>query len=531
MSSNEPFSGYRPPEDGPGQGQTPQEEISDTMVSGRAVSAEHTMPPSRMSGAGGVHNPQVLPTYTNPGAPTQDPRLMAGPPQAMPPSPPSDGQYAGQQHQEQYYPGASMPAAGAPPFPTRSQFAQAVGNEQMPGPVQAPYMPQGGGTAPMNPAGSTMPGAMPPYDAQESKGPGWGSLVAGMVLAAAIAVGSTVAITAGLGGFGESSGTVAAQSSGHAPVVTGDLPDWEAVAAAVRPATVTISAVSKESAGTGSGVIIDPKGVVVTNHHVVSGVIKGGELTVTLSDGRVFEGELVGTDSTTDLAVLEITGDPQDLTAANLASSSDLVVGQPVMAIGSPLGLSDTVTTGVISALDRPVTVTGEGAGDDPVVTNAIQVDAAINQGNSGGPLFDQTGAVIGINSSIASLGESAATAGSIGLGFAIPVDLVKSVTDQILTNGTVKHALLGVQVTTDVAEVDGANQVGALIDQVTPGGAAAEAGLAPGDVIIAAGGRPVVSGPSLTGYIRRYGAGDVVTLEVVRSGEKQEIDVTLQER
>lgn len=399
---------------------------------------------------------------------------------------------------------------------------------------------QGGGQPPATPPTPPVaertpePPPVPSHTTQGSggsKGPGWGALIAAMVGTAAVSVGLTMGLSLGPSATEGNAQPVASQSEDRTPVFTGEIPDWEAVAAAVEPATVTISVSSGESGGTGSGAIIDPSGVIVTNNHVVATVANGGEISVTLSDGRVYPAELVGTDPTTDLAVIRLLEEPQGLVAVNLASSESLRVGEPVMAIGAPLGLSGTVTTGVISALDRPVAVSGDGEGTEPVITNAIQVDAAINQGNSGGPLFDRTGAVIGINSSIASLSNSAETAGSIGLGFAIPVDLVKSVTQQILETGTVKHALLGVTIGSGIAQFEGASQVGAVVGEVNPGSAAEEAGLRPGDVIIGLDGHPVVSGPSLTGYVRRYVAGDQVTLDVVRDGVKQQVPVVLQEK
>ncbi len=316
---------------------------------------------------------------------------------------------------------------------------------------------------------------------------------------------------------------------------TGTVPDWEAVAAAVRPATVTIQVSGESGSASGSGVIIDKDGHIITNHHVVSGVLSGGNITVTLHDGRLYTAQIVGTDQTTDLAVLALNDPPSDLTAALLGDSSTLKVGQPVMAIGAPLGLADTVTTGIVSALDRPVSVQGES---DPaaqqaevVVTNAIQIDASINPGNSGGPLFDGEGAVVGINSSIASMESGQGSAGSIGLGFAIPVNLASSVASQILETGVAQHALLGVQIGTVSVLSDGEQRLGAEVAAVTEGGAAHNAGLTVGDVIIGIDGNSVTSGSSLTGYVRRYTAGDEVTLDVIRNGQYMQMPVILQER
>lgn len=388
-------------------------------------------------------------------------------------------------------------------------------------------------------------GAPVPRPSAPSKGPGWVGLIAAMAVTALVSVGATVAITDATGAVNQSTTTesttppVTSTSSGN--------PDWEAVAAAVRPAVVTIQSEGGGEAGTGSGVIIDQDGNIITNHHVVSNVLEGGTLTVSLNDGRLYSATVVGVDQTTDLAVIRLDNPPDNLTTARLSTSDDLQVGQPVMAVGSPLGLSDTVTTGVISALDRPVVVAGEQKNSSPenpfgfplpgeetqqteaVVTNAIQIDASINPGNSGGPLFDETGSVIGINSSIASMASGSSEAGSIGLGFAIPVDLVKLIADQIIQTGQAQHSMLGVQIGTGSAEVNGETRMGAVVAEVQPGTAAAEAGLQVGDVILQIGDHPVVSGPSLTGFVRRFSVGDTVQLQVARDGQLIEVGVTLQ--
>ena len=373
-------------------------------------------------------------------------------------------------------------------------------------------------------------------------GPGWASLILAMILAVLV----TLAVVFGVWGAQSPFATAPAMTgssetadSEPADVVepveaTEGAPDWQAVAAAVRPATVSILVEGATEAASGSGVIIDSSGHIITNHHVVSGAAQGGNITVTLHDGRLYSATITGTDPTTDLAVLTLDNPPTDLTAALLGDSSTLEVGQPVMAIGAPLGLADTVTTGIISALDRPVAVSSSAdsaAQAEVVVTNAIQIDASINPGNSGGPLFNAQGAVIGINSSIASMGSSSSEAGSIGLGFAIPVDLAKSVATQIIETGSAQHAMLGVQISTSSVLVGDENRLGALVATVNPGSAAEAAGLIQGDVIVGINGSAVTSCPSLTGYVRRYSAGDQVTLDVVRDGVQQQVLVTLQQR
>lgn len=315
-----------------------------------------------------------------------------------------------------------------------------------------------------------------------------------------------------------------------APVaLEGDQPDWEAVAAAVRPSVVAIQVRTQQGGGEGSGVVIDDEGRILTNHHVVGGALEGG-LQVGLADGRLFEATVVGTDPTRDLAVIQLVDPPSDLEPAVLGDSDAVVVGEAVMAVGNPLGLDSTVTTGIVSALDRPVT-TGDGR-DAAVVTNAIQIDAAINPGNSGGPLFDAEGRVIGINSSIASMpGASGGSVGSIGLGFAIPSTLAERVAQELVADGSASHAFLGVALGDGTAEVDGTVRRGAAVAEVTSGTPAAEAGLRAGDVVVGIDGDPVRGAESLTAFVRARAVGDQVELSVARDGRTSTVTVTLVER
>lgn len=308
--------------------------------------------------------------------------------------------------------------------------------------------------------------------------------------------------------------------------------DWSATAAQVAPSVVSISVRTSQGGGAGSGVIIDEQGHVVTNHHVIAGATEGGQILVTLADERVFEASVLGSDQASDLAVLEIADAPADLTPIEVADSDELVVGEPVMAVGNPLGLSGTVTTGIVSALDRPVTAgsaepSASGA-QEPVVTNAIQTSAAINPGNSGGALVDANGQLVGINSSIAALGPES---GNIGIGFAITSQQMKSVVDQILETGTVQHSLLGASVADVVVEVDGAERWAAGVADVAPDGPAAEAGVQEGDGIIAIDDEAVDSALSLIAQIRERPVGTEVTLTIARDGQPQEVTATLAAR
>jgi putative serine protease PepD len=361
-------------------------------------------------------------------------------------------------------------------------------------------------------------------------------VVGASVLAATLASGATFA---GVQALDEP--VTAAPTSGSTPdgpVEPGDAtsPDWAAVASAVAPSVVTIQVSSQAGSGQGSGVILDAEGNILTNNHVVSGAGEGATVNVVLADGRVFSGvEVVGLDPTTDLAVLRLADPPADLELATLGSSGDVFVGQEVMAVGNPLGLSDTVTTGIVSALDRPVTTQEQPQRGRPgqsqseqVVTNAIQTDAAINPGNSGGALVDTTGAVIGINSSIAS---TSAQAGSIGLGFAIPIDEAKRIADELLVDGTADHALLGVSLQDGSGTAEGTTRLGAQVADVVAGSAAQDAGLQAGDTVVAVDGDGVTGAESLTAQVRERAPGTEVTLTVVRDGQSLDVPVVLDTR
>lgn len=303
-------------------------------------------------------------------------------------------------------------------------------------------------------------------------------------------------------------------------------PDWQAVASAVQSSVVSIQVAGNAGETQGSGVIVDTAGHIVTNNHVVSGA-QDGKVQVTLTDGRIYTADVVGTDATTDLAVIKLQDAPDDLSPAALGDSNEVTVGDPVMAVGNPLGLANTVTTGIVSALDRPVS-TAENGANETVVTNAIQIDAAINPGNSGGPLFDAQGRVIGITSSIAT---TSSESGSIGLGFAIPVNLADMIAGQLIEDGTAEHAFLGVGLSDGMATADGVTRSGAQVQTVSDGSPAASAGLQQGDTIVAIDGRVVAGAESLTGYVRAHASGDEVTLTVIRDGKALEVDVTLATR
>ena len=311
--------------------------------------------------------------------------------------------------------------------------------------------------------------------------------------------------------------------SGSAKAKSGTAVDWTAVAKEVSDSVVAIDVATSDGEAKGSGVVISDKGYIATNNHVISGA---QQIQVTLASGAVYSAKVVGTDTTTDLAVIKLDNPPSDLKIAEFADSDNLAVGEAVMAIGNPLGYDDTATTGIVSALNRPVTVTDDD--NNAIVTNAVQIDAAINPGNSGGPTFNAAGQVIGINSSIASTASSSGTAGSIGIGFAIPSNLVKRVANEIIDNGSVKHVALGITIKSSSVEADGVTRGCAQVQAVTDGGPASKAGVKAGDSIVAFNGKAVNNNYSLLGYVRASAMGDKVKLTVVRGGNTMDLEVTL---
>ena len=311
--------------------------------------------------------------------------------------------------------------------------------------------------------------------------------------------------------------------SGSAKAKSGEAADWSAVAKEVSDSVVSIDVATSDGSAKGSGAIISDKGYIVTNNHVISGA---KQIQVTLANGTIYSAQIVGTDATTDLAVIKLDNPPSNLKAAKFADSDNLAVGESVMAIGNPLGYDDTATVGIVSALNRPVTVADDNNND--IVTNAVQIDAAVNPGNSGGPTFNAAGQVIGINSSIASTTTSSGTAGSIGIGFAIPSNLVKRVANEIIDNGTVRHVALGVTIKSSTVEADGVTRGCTQVQSVVDNSPAAKAGVKAGDSIVAFNGKAVNNNYSLLGYVRASAMNDKVTLTVVRDGNTMELDVTL---
>lgn len=449
------------------------------------------------------------------------------------------------------YGSAASYSAGA--TPDASGFSGDAAEPTVPLAPSAPPSPVAASTADPSASGRTAPDPYvhrfddQPTASQPASGqpPQWGAPFSAPVASAPrparrrrLVAGLALAAVAGGAGFGgawaydavndDSTSGGPVVSSLDTPASTKSAPDGavETVAQKVLPSVVQINVRGADEGGSGTGIIISSDGDILTNDHVVEPAGDGGQITVAFSDGTNVPAKIVGQDPVTDIAIVRAEG-VSGLTPAALGTSSDLKVGQAVVAIGSPFGLESTVTQGIISALNRPVE-SSDGSGGEARVFPAVQTDAAINPGNSGGPLVDLQGRVIGINSAIRSGGTSSDTAGSIGLGFAIPVDLAKNVAKQLLAGQEVQHARIGVT----VAPATGSDQItgiGAEVREVTSGGAGDKAGIKAGDVITALNGNAISSSNALVATIRGYQPGDKVTLTVQRDGKSSKVEVTLE--
>ncbi len=414
-----------------------------------------------------------------------------------------------------------------------------------------PYRPQD--TLPVSAAGATTtatrPFGEPAYgsdtlgqDPRGRRSRGWLVLPAVALTIGLVAsgVGAAVGVHVGRSSDGGRL-TDGSASLGAPPVRTSDTRPAGSVAAiaqAVLPSVVSISVRVGSGGDTGTGVIIRSDGYILTNNHVISSAADGrGEISVQLNNGKATAASIVGSDPKSDLAVLRVRG-VSGLTAARLGSSSNLVVGDPVVAIGSPLGLNQTVTSGIVSAKDRPVSAGRTSATDPGSVIDAIQTDAAINPGNSGGPLVNGRGEVVGINSAIATLPNGGGgQSGSIGLGFAIPIDQARSIAEEIIRTGKATHPILGVSAATldetQAKSIAGA-EAGALVSAyngrpaVVPGGPAEAAGIRAGDIIIAIAGARVTGVDELVVETRKHRIGDRVSVTYIRDGKKSTVELTL---
>ncbi|MBM7505275.1 S1C family serine protease [Agromyces aurantiacus] len=454
-------------------------------------------------------------------------------------------------------PGATAPTApvagapaGAPhttaPHPTAPQAAAPGGSGIVP--------PAFGGPA----AASGAPAPAPAKPRRVGLG-----VAAAIVAAALIGGASGAGVTALVTSDDDTSTTQSA--TGAERIVVNDtesVNQVSAVAAAASPSVVTIEVAGGQNQGTGSGVILSEDGYVLTNTHVVTldGATGDAKIQVKTDDGRLFDAELIGTDPLSDLAVIKLV-DASDLTPIEFADSDELNVGDTAIAIGAPLGLSGTVTDGIISALNRSIDVESSAAPSTPddgqggggtgqespfdfwnydgqqgapsqqdgglISIPVIQTDAAINPGNSGGALLDSQGKLIGVNVAILSTGGSSGQAGNIGVGFAVPANLAKRVSQEIIDNGAATHGLLGATVTSAQASGDSAT-VGALISEVSSGGAAEAAGLQSGDVVTALNGIPITDQTDLTAQVRALAGGSKAEITYTRDGESTTTTVTL---
>ncbi|MGW4055251.1 S1C family serine protease [Streptomyces sp. NPDC004779] len=417
-------------------------------------------------------------------------------------------------------PQAAPPAHGAVP-----PHGAAVPPPQGPMPPQTPAWGQ------YDPWGAAA-GAVPPPARKKSR--------RGLALVGALAFALlTGVIGGGVGAYVERNGGLNRVELPQSEAGTTDrAPDSVAgIAAAALPGVVTLHVSGGGSAGTGTGFVLDNRGHILTNNHVVDAAASSGDITVTFSSGETASAKLIGKDAGYDLAVVQVTG-VTGLRPLPLGNSDDVRVGDPVVAIGAPFDLSNTVTSGIISAKERPITAGGEkGDGSDISYVDALQTDAPINPGNSGGPLLDGKGRVIGINSAIRAAGGSGdgdgdggGQAGSIGLGFAIPVNQGKRVAEELINTGKATHPVIGVsldmQFNGDGARVGDKGKDGT--PSVTPDGPAAKAGLRPGDVITKVDGQRVHNGEELIVKIRAHRPGDELALTLTRDGKELTRTVTL---
>ncbi|MEP9363724.1 trypsin-like peptidase domain-containing protein [Nocardioides sp. CN2-186] len=409
----------------------------------------------------------------------------------------------------------------------------------LPGPQQPqqPQNPYFSSAAPLGPPpegppafGATMTAPLPVQRRPRRAGLAVAVVATALVVGGAAGVGGAAAWSALDDGNGSSAGSSATPSTSqvvdtpNSPAPDGSV---EAVAAKVLPSVVKIDVSGSQGAGSGSGIILSSDGEILTNNHVAEIAGDGGSMSVSFNDGTSAKATIVGTDPLTDTAVIKAEG-VSGLTPATIGKSGDLKVGQSVVAIGSPFGLDSTVTSGIVSALNRPVDVGSDGQGNSTTYP-AIQTDAAINPGNSGGALVDLAGNVVGINASIRTASSTEGEAGSIGLGFAIPMDEVMPIVDEMVKGETPTHARLGISVSPVADQSSGALvSEGAEIQEVNAGSTAEQAGLAKGDIITKVDDQLISDADSLVATIRSYRPGDKVTVTYTHDGDSKTTELTL---
>ncbi|OEU96036.1 S1C family serine protease [Streptomyces oceani] len=520
----------------------PVEPVRDT---GSTTQVSPSTGGAEAGSGGGSQATAALPRVEPEAPPTMHP---VPPPQGPPPSPPGASQtggvpaaHPGPGHQTgegqgavydggTAYGSAQPPThgpAGAYPPPPGAGYGHGHGHGAEGG-------PPGGGA----PGGPEYPWNAPPGASPSGGGGGRrrpGALLAAVVAAALLAGG----VGGGIGFWAadrDGSGSTTVSAGGGSEALNRSPDSVAGIANKALPSVVTIQAGGAEGAGTGTGFVFDEEGHILTNNHVVAGAADGGKLTATFSDGKSYEAQIVGRAEGYDVAVIKLqgTGD-RELKPLPLGDSEKMKVGDSTIAIGAPFGLSGTVTTGIVSAQDRPV-ASSDGQGSEASYMNALQTDASVNPGNSGGPLLNAKGAVIGVNSAIRSGsdgGMGQGQGGSVGLGFAIPINQAKRVATQLIETGVPVYPVIGVRVNTGQSSGDGAQivETSAGGAPVTKGGPADQAGLEPGDVITEFAGRHIDSGPTLIATSWSHEPGEKVKLTYERDGEEQTTELTLGER
>ncbi|MCO4695220.1 trypsin-like peptidase domain-containing protein [Streptomyces sp. RO-S4] len=479
-----------------------------------------------------------------PPAPSAPPPPPADAPAASAPqgthpgaAPAAGGPYGAQGSPAHQDPGPHGAAPAGPP-PGESSSAPDASWPPPPPPSTPSYGGAGGaGHGAAGHGGGWGSGWGTPYQQPAPKsGGGRGRVVAAVLAAALVAGGLGGGLGYTLARENDSGGSTTVSSSTSGGNVKRDPGTVAGVAAAALPSTVTIEAASSSGeGGTGTGFVFDKQGHIVTNNHVVADAVDGGKLSATFPDGKKYDAEVVGNAQGYDVAVIKLKNAPSDLKPLTLGNSDEVAVGDSTIAIGAPFGLSDTVTTGIISAKNRPV-ASSDGSGSQASYMSALQTDASINPGNSGGPLLDAQGNVIGINSAIQSTGNGGfgtGQAGSIGLGFAIPINQAKYVAQELIRTGKPVYAKIGASVSLeDTASGAKITEQGVGgTEPVDPGGPADKAGLRPGDVITKLDDRVIDSGPTLIGEIWTHKPGDEVTLTYERGGKERTTELTLGSR
>ncbi len=396
------------------------------------------------------------------------------------------------------------------------------------------YPPPGSPTVPPPVPPPALPGPQPQPGPQPERPAGASvrrAVLTAAVVAAVVGGGigaGTVALVDNNNDANTSAGLTFSNQAAPAAKVDGTV---AAAAAKISPSVVTVNVTTSNEQDTGSGVIIRSDGYILTNNHVISAATGSGQLVVTLADGRQVKASVVGADPSDDLAVIKV--GLHNLTAATFSSSSGLVVGQTVVAVGAPLGLSDTVTSGIVSNTARPVQ-TGDSTAQ--AVFDAVQTDAAINPGNSGGPLVDLAGHVVGINAAIATDQSSgglqipgqSSQSGNIGIGFAIPSDEASRIAGELIKSGKATHAVLGVSVTDAAAATSARAATGAAIKTVTAHSPAAAAGIAKGDIVTKLAGQRIDDANALVAAVRSHAPGDTVSISYQRGGTVHTANVRL---